>query len=273
MHSILNRAVNRAMARDKVKRNVVAALRGPDRAGRPAVEVADARPGRRRCSTARRGLDAARLHRAVAADRRPHRGTAGAALGPCRPRRQAGRRSARPPSIVGAALGPRTAGTPRRASPAAASPCPAAASTRSPRHRGPARPHAPDRRRRSCSPPRNGTELDAPNVRRAFRRVATAAGLDPAAWTPASCGTASSRCCPTRACRWSRSPACRPQRHRGHRAGLPPSAPAGPGGGRRQRWTSSSRLRSGSHSVSHSAVARPDKIDQRRVSAGQSGWS
>lgn len=30
----------------------------------------------------------------------------------------------------------------------------------------------------------NGTELDAHNVRRTFRRVAAAAGLDPAAWTP-----------------------------------------------------------------------------------------
>jgi len=31
---------------------------------------------------------------------------------------------------------------------------------------------------------RNGTELDAHNIRRAFRRVVAAAGLDPAAWTP-----------------------------------------------------------------------------------------
>ena len=31
---------------------------------------------------------------------------------------------------------------------------------------------------------RNGTELDAHNIRRAFRRVGAAAGLDPAAWTP-----------------------------------------------------------------------------------------
>ncbi len=31
---------------------------------------------------------------------------------------------------------------------------------------------------------RNGTERDAHNVRRAFRRVVAAAGLDPAAWTP-----------------------------------------------------------------------------------------
>jgi integrase len=31
---------------------------------------------------------------------------------------------------------------------------------------------------------RNGTELDSHNVRRAFRRIVAAAGLDPAAWTP-----------------------------------------------------------------------------------------
>ena len=31
---------------------------------------------------------------------------------------------------------------------------------------------------------RNGTKLDSHNVRRAFRRIVAAAGLDPAAWTP-----------------------------------------------------------------------------------------
>jgi hypothetical protein len=30
---------------------------------------------------------------------------------------------------------------------------------------------------------------------RSFRKVVAAAGLDPREWTPASCGTASSRCC------------------------------------------------------------------------------
>lgn len=33
-------------------------------------------------------------------------------------------------------------------------------------------------------PTRNGTEQDAHNVRRAFRKVVEDAGLDPAAWTP-----------------------------------------------------------------------------------------
>ena len=46
-----------------------------------------------------------------------------------------------------------------------------------------------------------GTQLDAANVRRSFRTVARTAGLDAAQWTPGSCDTASSRCCPARGCR------------------------------------------------------------------------
>ena len=48
---------------------------------------------------------------------------------------------------------------------------------------------------------RSRHRLDAANVRRGFRRIAKAAGLNAADWTPASCGTASSRCCPTTASR------------------------------------------------------------------------
>ena len=40
-----------------------------------------------------------------------------------------------------------------------------------------------------------GTQLDAANVRRAYRRVIASAGLDPAAWTPRNCGIRSCRCC------------------------------------------------------------------------------
>lgn len=50
-----------------------------------------------------------------------------------------------------------------------------------------------------------GTDLDAANVRRGFRRVADAAGLDAATWTPRELRHSSSRCCPTTACPWSRS--------------------------------------------------------------------
>ena len=51
----------------------------------------------------------------------------------------------------------------------------------------------------------NGAALDSANVRRGLRNAA--AGLDPMPGRPASCGTASSRCCPTKASRSSRSPA------------------------------------------------------------------
>ena len=36
----------------------------------------------------------------------------------------------------------------------------------------------------SSSPPKQAPTLDAANVRRGFRRIATAAGLDAAQWTP-----------------------------------------------------------------------------------------
>lgn len=44
-------------------------------------------------------------------------------------------------------------------------------------------------------PSRVGNVADASHVRRSFRKVTAAAGLDPADWTPRSHGTASSRCC------------------------------------------------------------------------------
>lgn len=51
----------------------------------------------------------------------------------------------------------------------------------------------------------NGAALDSANVRRGLRNAA--AGLDPMPGRPASCGTASSRCYPTKASRSNRSPA------------------------------------------------------------------
>ena len=50
-----------------------------------------------------------------------------------------------------------------------------------------------------------GTELDAANVRRAFRRIVAAAGLDPQTWTPRELRHSSSRCCPALACQWKTS--------------------------------------------------------------------
>jgi integrase len=52
-----------------------------------------------------------------------------------------------------------------------------------------------------------GTRLDAANVRRGFRRVATAAGLDAKNWTSRELRHSFCPCCPTRACRSNRSPA------------------------------------------------------------------
>jgi integrase len=59
-----------------------------------------------------------------------------------------------------------------------------------------------------------GTEMDAADVRRGFRRVTGAAGLDPAQWTPASYDMASSRSSPMAVCRWRRSPTCASTRGR-----------------------------------------------------------
>jgi integrase len=76
---------------------------------------------------------------------------------------------------------------------------------------------------------RTGTELLAGNVRRAFRLVAKAAGLEAGSGRRVSCGTASSRCCPTvGANRGDLSP-LRPQGVGRHRADLP--APAQPDDG------------------------------------------
>lgn len=79
--------------------------------------------------------------------------------------------------------------TPRPANPGAPSPCRSAASM-------PCASNATDRPKRAglpgtggsitiwCSPPRWAPPLDAANVRRGFRRIATAAGLNAAEWTP-----------------------------------------------------------------------------------------
>ena len=84
IHSCLNRSIKRAMARDKVKRNVVALCGVPKgRTGRPSksltLDQAKALLERGRG----RALYAYIV--ALAADRRPDGGAAGADLGPCRP--------------------------------------------------------------------------------------------------------------------------------------------------------------------------------------------
>jgi hypothetical protein len=52
-----------------------------------------------------------------------------------------------------------------------------------------------------------GTQMSAGNVRRDFlRALALVPGIDPAMWTPPSCGIRSCRCCRMRVCRSRRSP-------------------------------------------------------------------
>ena len=94
LHSALNRAVRRAMARDKVKRNVVDLCSIPQgRQGRPSKALTLAQglldPRRRR-----RDADA-RLRRRLAADRRQDGGAAGLAPGGRRPAGSAGSLSTR----------------------------------------------------------------------------------------------------------------------------------------------------------------------------------
>ncbi len=206
MHSILNRAVTHARpgTRSSATSSRCATSRPGRRAARPSRSPS---PRPRPCSRRPKRLAAARLHRAVAAHRRPHRGTPRAAWdnvdldGPAGRRHRRCRRRSRSCARSG------PAGTRRPASPAAGCAMPAAlrrgpaprtasaAATSEGRHRWatrlvfasadghPARraqrpPRLPPRRRR----------------RRAGRRRRGHHGR---------CGTASCRCCPTPACRSS----------------------------------------------------------------------
>jgi len=78
IRSVLKRAVERAQARDRVKRNVVLLCEGPDGAPVESVHVHASRSrhrGRRESRPMAKGV-----HRALAADRRPHRRGPGAPL-------------------------------------------------------------------------------------------------------------------------------------------------------------------------------------------------
>ena len=232
MHSILNRAIIRAMARDKVQPQRRRAVHRPDRTGRPPLQVAHPRP-RPPPARRRRGsplhayvvlslLSGARTEEVralrwehVDLRRRPRR-----ARRPSRRRCRYCARSGRP-------------ATPRPASPAAASPSPAASVDAL--VSAPAQALGRPAGRRARVRHRNGTELDAHNVRRAFRRVAAAAGLDPDRLDTAG-AAAQLRVAAVglRDAAGADRPAARPQRDRRHRAGLPPPAPPGPGGRRRR---------------------------------------
>ncbi|MBW0101397.1 tyrosine recombinase XerC [Pseudonocardia sp. KRD291] len=180
MHSILNRAVTHAMARDKVKRNVVSVCSPP--AGRP---------GRRSKSLdlAQAGalLDAAEsspLHAYIVLSL-----LTGARTEELRALRWedvdlVGQPEASPPIPASIAVvrsvriggdtktrkSRRRLGMPHR--------CVTALRRQAARHTP-----APDPGQLVFAT-RSGSEMDAHNVRRAFRRVVTSAGLDATAWTP-----------------------------------------------------------------------------------------
>ncbi len=159
----------------------------PARSGRPSKALT-LRAGPRAGRTRER-VDDGHLRAGVAAHRAPHRGAAGVDLEPRRPERSARHRPAVPPHIHGVALGsrrrrhqdPQLPPHPRAARLAASMHCSSNASGRDVPAAG--RRRTLDRHR-SRVRLRSGTPLDAANVRRGFRRVATAAGLDAANWTP-----------------------------------------------------------------------------------------
>ena len=180
LHSILNRAVVRAMARDKVKRNVVALCTVPvGQAGRPSKSLTLAQ-----AAALLTAAEASPLHAYIVVSV-----LSGARTEEVRALRW------RDVDLDG--------------DPDATPPIPPSVSVlRSVRQTGDTK--TPRSRRRlaisarvvealrahraalSTSPApdalvfatRNGTELDRHNVLRAFRRVVAAAGLDPSAWTP-----------------------------------------------------------------------------------------
>lgn len=195
MHSLLSRVITRAMARDKVKRNVVALCTVPTGRGRrPSKSLTFNQADQLLTAAAGSPLHAyivlslltgARTEE-VRALRWEHVDLAGQPdATPRCPHRSRSCAPTAPPA------------TPRPRDPDAASPCPDDASTRSPPT---VRATTPiHNRATSCSAAPTGTEPDRHNVLRAFRRVVDAAGLDPPSGSPANCGTASSRSCPTAA--------------------------------------------------------------------------
>ena len=180
MHSILNRAVVRAMARNKVQRNVVALCSVPvGQEGRPSKSLtlpqaeallAAAEDTPLHAYVVLSLLTGARTEevRALRWERR-------------RPRRQPAQHSPGPPVDLRAALGPTRR---RHQDPQVATAHRHPHPVRRRPHRAPRQPRSlPDGRRAGLRhPQRNRTGPH--NVRRAFRRIVAAAGLDPTAWTP-----------------------------------------------------------------------------------------
>ena len=142
MHSILNRAIVRAMARDKVQRNVVGLCTAPTgQAGRPSKSLTLAQADA--LLTAAQDFTTTRLRRALPTDRGAHRGSPRAALGTRRPRRQPAQHSPGPAVDLRAALGP---GRRRHQDPQVATPHRHPPPLRRRPHRTPRQPRAGTRR-------------------------------------------------------------------------------------------------------------------------------
>ena len=166
LHSILNRAVNRAMARDKVERNVAQVYAIPNgQAGRQSKSLS-----LDEAQALLAAADGARLDAYIMLSL-----LIGARTEELRPLRWdhvdlVGRPDLDPPVPPSVMDGPSRFAAMREA-------------LRSARHR-----KARGRRKVQDSDlvfaTSRGTQLDAANVRRGFRNVIKAAGLDPVAWTP-----------------------------------------------------------------------------------------
>ena len=187
VQSVLKRAITRAQARDKVKRNVVLLCDIPKgRDGRPSKSLTFAQA--EALLDAAQGTTLARLHRGVAAHRSPDRGTARSEMGSRGPGRRSRRQSSGPAVHRGLAIGPRWRGHQDQevtsyARPAAAMRGCAARASNAPRP-DPAAAGTRWKENGLVFPSRAGTPADASHVRRSFRRVVAAAGLAPGEWTP-----------------------------------------------------------------------------------------
>ena len=180
MHSLLNRAVRRAMARDKVKRNVVALCDVPTgKHGRPSKSLTF-----EQAEAVLVAADEFPLHAYVVLSLLTGARTEELRALHWHDVDLNGQPDADPPVLpsiavyrsVRASGDTKTVKSRRRL----AMPQRCVEALRQHQHRSPHRPAA-DALVFATS---NGTPLDAHNVRRSFRRVAAAAGLDPTDWTP-----------------------------------------------------------------------------------------
>jgi integrase len=194
LHSILNRAINRAVARDKVRRNVVTLCGIPQgQDGRPSKSLT---------------LEQAKTLLAATADSSLHAYIVvslltGARTEELRPLTWAnvdldGRPDNDPPIPPSIRVwhsvraGGDTKTKKSRRTLALPDRCVTALRQQHDRQRGPGGDQL-------VFPSAVGTELDRHNVLRAFRQSVKQAGLDPNEWTPRSYATASCRYCPTAA--------------------------------------------------------------------------